>query len=125
MLKRILYIFILFSFISCEKHLDEKIFKNGDILVKWYRVSAISTVHDHVDLERWGYSENILKSNTGGIYDVKIDKDTVTIRILPGLLIYDLIALKHNCHVKIDSTVTKYDYMKKFQPKNAKYYVGQ
>lgn len=116
---------MLLSFISCDKHLDEKIYKSKDITVKWYKISSISTVHDYIDLERWGYSDNILNSNTDGIYDIIISDDTITIRILPDLIIYDLVAKKNECYIKLDTTVTKYEYMKKFQPQNAKYYIEQ
>ena len=120
--RKIIIIFTL-TLISCDEHLNEKIYKSKDITVKWYKVSTISTVHDYIDLERWGYSNNIMNANTGGIYDIKISGDTIIIRTLPSLLIYDLVAKKNECYIKLDTTVTIYEYMKKFQPQNAKYYI--
>jgi hypothetical protein len=121
-----IFILIIFtSFISCDKHLDEKVFKSKDITVKWYRVSGISSGHDYIDLERWGYTDNIMKANTGGIYDVKISGDTIIIKALREIGIYDLAAKKNECYIKLDTTITKYDYMKKYQPENAKYYLKE
>ena len=119
-------VFLLFlSFLSCDKHLDEKIYQSKDITVKWYKISSLSSAHHYIDLKRWGYSDNLLNSNTGGIYDIIISGDTITIRTLPDLLIYDLVAKKNGCYIKLDTTVTKYEYMKKFQPENATYYIEQ
>ena len=120
---QIFIILILTFCISCENHLDEKVIKSKDITIKWYRVSEISSGHDFIDLERWGYTNNIMKANTNGIYDVKISGDTIIIKVLPEIGIYDLVARKNGCYIKLDTTVTKYEYMKKYQPENAKYYL--
>lgn len=118
--------FLFFTIlISCDKHLDEKIFKSKDITVKWYRKSDITSGHDFIDLERWGYTENILKANIGGIYDVKISGDTIIIRALPEIGIYDLVAKKYECYIKLDTAITKYQYMKKYQPENAIHYINE
>lgn len=118
-------ILILTICISCEKHLDEKVFKLKDITVKWYRVSEISSVHDFIDLERWNHTNTIMKANTGGIYDVKILGDTIIIKVLPETHIYDLVAKQNECYIKLDTSVTKYEYMKKYQPENAKHYLKE
>jgi hypothetical protein len=121
-----IFILIIFAFcISCDKHLDEKIFKSKDITVKWYRISEISSAHDFIDLERWGYTNNILRANPYGIYDIKILGDTIIIKALPEIGIYDLVARKNGCYIKLDTTVTKYEYMKKYQPENTKYYLKE
>lgn len=105
------------------KHLDEKQYKGRDFTVTWYRTSSITTVHDHVELSRWKYTDEIMECNEGNIYDIAIANDTITIRATTGILIYDLEAIKNGCYIKVDSTVTDYEYMKKFQPENAKYYL--
>ena len=124
-MKKIFILIIFTCCISCDKHLDEKVFKSKDITVKWYRVSEISSGHDFIDLERWGNTGNIMKANTGGIYDVKISGDTIIIKALPEIGIYDLVAKKNECYIKLDTTITKYEYMKKYQPENAKYYLKE
>jgi len=121
-MKKLFILILIPYFISCDKHLDEKIYQSKDITVKWYRVSNISSGHDFIDLERWGHTDHIMKANTGGIYDVKIIGDTILIRALPQIGIYDLVAMKNECYIKLDTTVTTYEYMKKFQPENAKYF---
>ncbi|AWA30967.1 hypothetical protein HYN48_13255 [Flavobacterium magnum] len=104
-----------------EKHLDEKVYKNGDITLKVYKISRISTVHDYIDLERWGYCKNIYEANTGGIYNIILKKDMVIIQTYKAG-IYELAAKTLETEIKIDSSITTYRYMKKFQPQNAKYY---
>jgi hypothetical protein len=86
----------------------------------------VTSGHEYIDLERWGYTENIFKANTEpGIYDVLISGDTIIIKALPEIGIYDLVAIKNGCFIKLDTTVTKYEYMKKYQPENAKYYLKE
>ena len=100
-----LFLVIILIFIGCSrKHLDEKAFRSGDITVKWYRISEITTVHDFVDMERWGHHKNIMEANTSGVFDVLIDHDTVTIKANKGLVIYDLVAKTLNCYIKLDTT---------------------
>ena len=123
---KIVLTFCLIMFISCDKHLDEKVLKSKDITIKWYRKSEITSVHEFIDLERWGYTDNILEANSEpGIYDVLISGDTIIIKALPEIGIYDLVAIKNGCYIKLDTTITKYEYMKKFQPENAKYYKNE
>lgn len=110
---------------SCKKHLNEKVFKSKDIAVKWYRISEITNGHDYIDIERWGYVENILKANSDNIYDVIISGDTIFIQALPEIVIYDLAAKKYGCFIKLDTTITKYEFMSKHQPENAKYYLTE
>ena len=61
---KIVLTFCLIMFISCDKHLDEKVLKSKDITIKWYRKSEITSVHEFIDLERWGYTDNILEANS-------------------------------------------------------------
>lgn len=105
-----------------NKHLDEKNFKNGDITVKWYHISEITSVHDFIDIERWSRKKTIMNANTGSIHDVLIKDDTITIQARKDLHIYDLTAKTLNCYIKVDSTITLCEYMKKHVPENAKYH---
>jgi hypothetical protein len=77
-------------------------------------VSEISTIHDFVDIERWGWTKNVMEANTGGIYDILINDDTVTIQARNDLLIYELASKTLNCHIKIDTTIAWSKYSKKF-----------
>jgi hypothetical protein len=128
-MKSVLLILALAFLPSCsrifDKHLEEKTFKNGDITVKWYRISEITSSHDFVDIERWGWTKTIMKANTDGIYDILITGDTITIQTMNDLLVYDLTAKTLNCHIKLDTTVTMCDYMKKHVPENAKYHCDE
>ena len=74
-MKSLLGILLLTLLISCsavvgDKHLDENIYTSGDIKVKWYRISEITSVHDFIDVERWGWTKTIMKANTDGIHDI-------------------------------------------------------
>ena len=129
-MKSLLQPFLSLTLISCsaitaDKHLDEKTFKGGDIIVKWYHISRITTVHDYVDIERWGRTKNIMEANTDGIYDILIKGDTVTVQTTKDLLVYDLTAKALNCHIKLDTSITICRYMKKHVPENAKYYCDE
>ena len=98
---------------NVRKHLNEKTFRSGDITVKWYHISEITTVHDFVELERWGWTKTLMEANTGGIHDIIIKGDTITIRTMSNLLIYELTAKTLNCQIVQDPTVTFYEYEKK------------
>jgi hypothetical protein len=126
-MKSLLIILLPILLTSCsaiigDKHLDEKTFTSGNITVKWYRISEITTIHDFIDIERWGWTKTIMKANTDGIHDILINGDTITIQTMPDLLTYDLTAKTLNCHIRLDTTVTKCQYMKKHVPENAKYH---
>lgn len=110
------------SAITADKHLDEKVFKAGDIIVKWYQISEITSVHDFIDIERWGWTKTIMKANTNGIHDILIKGDTITIQTMPNLVVYDLTAQTLNCNIRLDTTVTLCEYIKKHVPENAKYH---
>ena len=73
-------------------------------------MSEITTLHDFVDIERWGWTKNIMEANTGGIYNVLIKDDTVTIKASNDLIIYDLVAKTLNCHIKLDTTIIVSQY---------------
>src|SRR4051812_26701046 len=66
------------SSMTADKRLNEKTFKAGNITVKWYQISEISSIHVFVDIERWGWTKTIMKANTDGIYDILINGDTIT-----------------------------------------------
>ena len=110
------------SGVTADKHLDEKTFKSGDITVRWYTRSLITSSHDLVEVERWGWTKEILKANPGGIYDVLIAGDTITILATTSILVYDLTAITLNCHIKLDPSISTCEYMKKHVPENAKYH---
>jgi len=100
-----LFLFAFIILTSCSrKHLDEKVFRSQDITVRWYRISEITTVHDFLDIERWGWKKNIMEANTGGIFGILINKDTITIKATSDLIIYDLAARTLHCHIKLDTT---------------------
>lgn len=129
-MKSLLGILLLTLLSSCstvigDKHLDEIIYTSGDIKVKWYRISEITSVHDFIDIERWGWTKTIMKANTDGIHDIIIKGDTITIQTIPDLLVYDLTAKTLNCHIRLDTTVTICEYMKKHVPENAKYHCNE
>lgn len=105
-----------------DVHLDEKVFKNGDITVKWFSRSLITSSHDFVEVERWGWTKEILKANPGGIYDIIIEADTITILATTNILVYDLAAITLDCHIKLDPSISTCQYMKKHAPENAKYH---
>ena len=122
------FLFLLLT--SCSelgkgKHLNEKVFKSGDITVKWYQTSAITSVHDFIDVERSGHTETIMEANTGGIYDVLIKGDTITIQAKNDLLIYQLTSRNLSCTIKLDTSITMCQYMKKYGPEYAKYYCDE
>jgi len=127
---RLAYIVLLFLiFISGvfyigffhQKRLDEKVISKGEITLRFYRISGFSNAHDFIDLERNGYCENIYKANSSGVYNISIHGDTIIIQTYKAL-IYNLVSKTLNTEVILDSTITTYQYMKKFQPENAKYY---
>src|ERR1700744_6011156 len=71
--KLILLLSILF-FSSCEggdlrKHLHERIYTGNDITASVYMVSEITTMHEFVDIKRWGHTRNILEANPGDIFE--------------------------------------------------------
>ncbi|SHF71494.1 hypothetical protein SAMN02745131_03371 [Flavisolibacter ginsengisoli DSM 18119] len=103
-----------------DKHLNEKTFESNDITVKWYKVSEITSGHDFVDLTRNGYTKTILKANSMGIHDIIIKRDTITIRTVPGLIIYDLTAQTVGCYIKLDTTVTFDEYRDKLRREEVK-----
>jgi hypothetical protein len=85
-----------------RKKLGEKIFTSHDITVSWYRVSEITTMHDFVDITRWGHTKNIMEANPNGIYNIVISADTVIIQATRDLLVYDLAARTLQCFIKLD-----------------------
>jgi hypothetical protein len=105
---------------SCkDKPLDPKTFNSRDIKATWYKISRITTTHDYVDVERWGKKTKIMEANTGGIYDVQIKGDTIIIQTTRELLVYDLVAKTLGCIIKHDTSITTYNYLRKYQPEGA------
>jgi hypothetical protein len=103
-----------------NKHLNEKTFESKDIIVKWYNISEITSDHDFVDVTRNGYTKTVMKANSMGIYDIIIKGDTITIRTVPGLTIYDLTAKTLQCYIKLDTTVTIDEYREKLRREQGK-----
>lgn len=94
------------SAVTADKHLNERTFKTGDITVKWYQISEITSIHDFVDIERFGWTKTIMKANTDGICNILINGDTVIIQAQKNSLIYDLTAKTLNCYVQLDTSIT-------------------
>jgi hypothetical protein len=125
-MKFLFTILFLLLLASCsEKHLNEKTFRNGDITVKWYNISTITTMHDYVDIEHSGHTETIMEANTGGIYDILIKGDTITIQVMSDLVVYNLAAKALGYNTKLDTSITLCMYTQKYVPKNAKYYCDE
>lgn len=101
-----------------DRHLDEKKFISKDITVTWYKISRITTVHDYIDVKRGGRTKNIMEANEGGLYDILIKDDTIVIQVMPHLLIYKLAARELGCYIKVDSSITDCQYMRKYNPQN-------
>lgn len=110
---------------SCTERLDEKIFKNKDITVSWYKVSEITTVHDFIVVSK-GFKElKLMEANTAGIHDVLIKNDTIIIQTLPDLIVYELNNKAFDYYVIQDTSITLCQYIKKHIPENAKYHCEQ
>src|SRR5271169_4540142 len=104
-MKSLLRLLILFQLGSCTfKHLHEKTFTSGDITATWYEISDITNVHDFVDLQRWGWTRTIVKTNTGDIQNILIDLDTVVIQVGRRAAIDELMAKTLGCYIRIDSS---------------------
>jgi hypothetical protein len=129
MTKHLIILLTTASLSSCgspleEKHLNEQVFEERDKVVKTYRTSAITSMHECVDLERWGHVMTIFRA--GGhrpqLYGVKIKGDTITIQTRGNPSIQHLTAQTLNCYIELDTTITLCQYMKKHQPENAANY---
>jgi len=125
MKNNIVILLAVLSTTSCDKHLDNKTFHNKDIIVNWYRISTITTIHDYVDIQRWGYTKNIMEANTDGLYDIQIKGDTVILQVTPSLTIYDLNAKTLGCQIKLDTSISLYKYLKKYVPESAEAFKNQ
>lgn len=121
----VILVLLCVSLVSCyDKHLDEKVFKGKDFTVSWYHVSTITTLDYYIDLEKWGHTVNIMKSPSPAlIYDIVIKGDTVIIKTTPRINIHELIAKKYGVVIRLDNTITTYEYMKKYSPENAIDYI--
>lgn len=84
--------------------LHEKIFKANDITVSWYQISEITTVHDFVDITRWGHTKNIMEANLDIINSILINGDTVIIKVNRDQTIYSLAARTLGSFVRLDSS---------------------
>ena len=123
--KLILLLSILF-FSSCEggdlrKHLHERIYTGNDITASVYMVSEITTMHEFVDIKRWGHTRNILEANPGDIFEVVVKGDSVIVRMREGL-VYRQSALELNVHIRVDSAVTQFEWFNKYGNGMEKYY---
>ena len=52
MIRTISIIFLLFTFASCDKKLNQVTVKNKEIQVTKYEISKITTVHDFIEVKR-------------------------------------------------------------------------
>jgi len=115
----------LLLLVSCgdglRKHLHERQYKGGDITASVYMVSEITTAHEFVDITRWGHTRNILEANAGDIFEVVVKGDSVIVRMREGL-VYRQSALELNVRVRVDSSVTQYEWVQKFGNTMEKYY---
>jgi hypothetical protein len=118
----------LFLFSACNpfdlKPLDLKTVKSGRITARWFHTSDITTVHNHVEINTNRGWIQVLEGdgNAYKIYDVLINKDTVIIQTYKDMFLYELTSNYSGIHVKVDSSISLFTYMKRFQPENAKYY---
>jgi len=58
------------------------------------------------------------------IYDIVITGDTITIKTTPRISLRYLASKKNGCIIKLDSTITTYEYMKKYYPEKAAKYIN-
>jgi|GEM_PF-5644223 len=94
-----------FLLVSCIRtHLQEKVFKNNGITVQVYKISEITSVHAFVDMQRDGWTHNIMEANDDVIENVLISGDTVIIKVTPGRPIYSLSAYVQRTYVRLDSS---------------------
>jgi hypothetical protein len=120
--------FSLLLLTACDpfelKPLDVKTVKGGNITVRWYQTSSISSVHNHVEIDKNGEWVKVMEADGNGyrIHDVLLNKDTVVIQAYKDMLVYQLTTEYWGTHVRLDTSISLHQYMKKFKPENAKYY---
>ncbi len=121
--------FVLLS--SCNplelKPLDVQTVKGNMVTARWFHTSSITTVHNHVELNTNRGWVQLLEADGNGykIYNVSINTDTVVIQAYKDMLVYQLTSKYWGTHVQLDTSITLFQYMKKFAPENAKYYEGR
>lgn len=94
--------FILIALTSCDnslsrKKLNLKKIENEKVLIEYYRISEITSIHQFIDMtnKRWSKVERILEANEGSIDSVFIRQDTLFLRKTSDHpIIYDLAAIK-------------------------------
>ena len=124
----ICFLIVLFCSSGCNpfelKPLDIKIVKSEKITARWFHTSDISTVHNHVEIEtNRGWIKTMeADGNAYEIYDVQIHNDTVIIQAYKNMFVYQLTSEYWGTHVRLDTSISLYKYMRKFNPKQAKYY---
>lgn len=103
--------------LSCEEaHLNERTYEKNGITASSYQISLITSMHDYVDISRWGHTEMVFKCNADRIYDVLIDGDTAIIRTQEYPLAYKLTSLTLGTYIKIDSSITTEQWMRRYRP---------
>lgn len=55
-------------------------------------------------MKRYGWTYNIMESNTGTVENVWINKDTIIIKANPGQNIYYLAGYVQSTYIKIDTS---------------------
>lgn len=111
-------LFVSCSLLSCddEVHLHERIYKGNGVTASVYQISLISSMHDYVDISRWGHTEMVFKCNADYIYDVVIDGDTVIIRTQEQPLVYKLTSKALGTYIRIDSSIGSERWMRRYRP---------
>ena len=103
--------------LSCEEaHLNERTYEKNGITASSYQISLITSMHDYVDISRWGFTENVFKCSVDHIYDILIDKDTVVIRTREDPYVYKVTGKTLWTYIKIDSSITTERWMRRYRP---------
>jgi hypothetical protein len=103
---------LIFCFLidSCTNrtHLREKVIENNGITVRWYQISSITTIHEFVDIQRDGWTHNIMEANDAVIENVVINRDTVIIKATPGRPIYSLSSYVQRTYIRLDTSMLRW-----------------
>ena len=103
--------------------LDVKTVKNDHIKVRWFKTSDISTMHECVEMKiNFAWVKLLKTCGDGSIYNVLINKDTVIVEILKDSEIHEITPKYKGIFLRVDSSITLYQYMQKFSPENAENY---
>lgn len=128
-MKRTLPLYLILLFLpSCDpfalKPLDIQTVSKGARTARWFNTSSITTVHNHVEVKTKKGWVQVLETdgNVRRIYDVSIDRDTIVVKLVQGTLIYQLETIYWDYYVRLDSSVSEFEYDNKFHPRDKKGY---